>query len=394
VSDQAELTLASSWVAETAEKSYAARRASSTHMPGLDGLRGIAVLGVIIYHLPDGATSSLFGKLIAHAARLGWVGVDLFFVLSGYLITGILIDARGRPHYFRTFFGRRALRIVPVYVAFLLFSLWVSSPLGTSTIDAAARLHHLQWWYWTYLLNVYIALHGFTSIASGTLHLWTLAVEEQFYLLWPVAVLLLTSRALPRVALACLVVAELCRIVVVVLGWEGQVNYVLLPTRMDTLAAGAFLACAERDLGLAEKVRRWRFQIVLVSGAALLLPLLRDYTLDGQLWLTQLVGLPALALLSAMAVLHASRSEGWLASPPLRFVGKYSYGMYIWHGVIIAAIARYTDLLYPREPFNVALFYYLMSIAAAVAASMAIAFLSWYLIERPFVRLKRFLQYA
>lgn len=376
------------------EEKHLSDRRSQTYLPSLDGLRGIAILGVIIYHVPSNATTSLAAKLIAHAARLGWVGVDLFFVLSGFLITGILIDERARSRYFRTFFARRVLRIVPVYVAFLLFAMWISPALGIPPLDAAPRLRELQWWYWTYLINVYIALHGFASIASGTLHLWSLAVEEQFYLIWPIAVLLLSPRALPRVALGCIIAAELCRATFVALGAAGDVNYVLLPTRMDTLAVGAFLACAVRDPSLSKAVERWRRPIVIVAFAALLPPILIDYTLDGQMWLSQLFALPALAVLSGALVLYATSSNGWLAALPFRFVGRYSYGMYIWHGVIIALMARYTALLYPRAHVGAAMLYYAASIAVAVVASTVVALLSWYLIEHPFVRLKRFVRYA
>src|SRR6476469_9076558 len=102
---------------------------SKKYVPALDGLRGIAILSVICYHVrgPEGTTLS--HKILAHADALGWAGVDLFFVLSGFLITGILLDERARPRYFRTFFARRVLRIVPVYVAFLDFSMWVAPRL-------------------------------------------------------------------------------------------------------------------------------------------------------------------------------------------------------------------------------------------------------------------------
>ena len=111
----------------------------------------------------------LLHRLLAHANALGWAGVDLFFVLSGFLITGILLDERSRPRYFRTFFARRVLRIVPVYVAFLLFSMWVAPLLGLSTSAEVLHLRELQAWYWTYLLNIYVAIHGWAAVLFGAI---------------------------------------------------------------------------------------------------------------------------------------------------------------------------------------------------------------------------------
>ena len=354
----------------------------------------MAILAVILYHVRGPGGTSLFNKILAHADALGWVGVDLFFVLSGYLITGILIDERTRAHYFSTFFARRVLRIVPVYVAFLLFSMWISPLLGLSTLADVAQLRGTQFWYWTYLFNVYVAINGWVAAGAGPTHLWSLAVEEQFYLIWPLVVFLLPSRALPATATGCIVAAELCRIAFVVLGAPGNVNYVLLPTRMDTLAVGAFLACADRDAGLSLMIERWRRPAILAAFAALVVPLIIEHTLDPQRPLAQIVALPAIALLSGMLVLHARRSRGFLDSSALRFVGRYSYGMYIWHATVITAVALYAPPVLLRIGASQTLLYYFSSLAAVVAATILIALCSWYLIERPFVRLKRFVTYA
>ena len=241
------------------------------YVPALDKLRGLAILSVLLFHMPVLIRhDSLVEKLAINALGLGWAGVDLFFVLSGFLITGILIDERASPAYFRTFFARRILRIVPVYVAFLLFSMWIAPRIGVSPPASALRLRELQGWYWSYLINIYIALHGWSAAADGALHVWSLGVEEQFYLLWPVAVLLIPVRALPRTALACVVGAELFRIAFVLSAGKGEANYVLLPTRMDTLAVGAFLTCAVRNPDLMAKVDRWRRLLVGVALLALI----------------------------------------------------------------------------------------------------------------------------
>ncbi len=179
----------------TKESTASTSVATRAHVPALDKVRGLAILAVILFHtLPSAPNGTLVDSVVVHVLGMGWTGVDLFFVLSGFLITGILINERSRPHYFRTFFGRRILRIVPVYVAFMLFSMWIAPVVGASTAAAALRLRELQGWYWPYLTNIFIALHGWDATADGTSHLWSLAVEEQFYLLWPVAVLLIPLR--------------------------------------------------------------------------------------------------------------------------------------------------------------------------------------------------------
>ena len=367
---------------------------SKKYVPALDGLRGVAILAVICYHVrgPEGA--AILDRILAHADALGWAGVDLFFVLSGFLITGILLDARSRPRYFRTFFARRVLRIVPVYVAFLLFSMWVAPLLGLSTPAEALHLRKMQAWYWTYLLNVYVALHGWAAVGAGPTHLWSLAVEEQFYVLWPLVVLLASPRVLPKIAIGCIVAAEICRTGFALIQAPGEVNFVLLPTRMDTLAVGALLACAERNADLSSTIRRWLPPAMLASLAALLVTLVIEHTIDPQLPLAQLVALPAIAILSGAFVVHASKVGGVLNSSALRFVGRYSYGMYIWHLVVITGIAVYGPYVWKQLGTSQTLLSNLITLLTVVTLTVLVALLSWYVIERPFVRLKRLFVYA
>lgn len=297
-------------------------------------MRGLAILAVIAFHTTTVATA-------------GWMGVDLFFVLSGFLITGILLDARRSASYFRTFYARRILRIVPVYVAFLLVCL-------------ALGLLAEQGWYWSYLVNVWLTLHGWQD---GPTHLWSLAVEEQFYLAWPLAVWLLPPRTLPRVALGAIVVAELCRVALIVVHAPPQANYLLLPTRMDTLAVGAYLACVARGTA---RIPRW--PVVAAAVVALLAARGLAHAWDYERPAMQLLGYPAIAVLSGALVWN----NRWFANPVLRFFGRYSYGMYVWHWLVL----RYVHGALP-----------------ALAVTTAVALLSWYALEQPVLRLKRFFSY-
>lgn len=384
---------------ELVEESPPATTKTRVHVPALDTLRGLAILGVVLFHslaFAPAATphDSLLKRLGSHAFDIGWSGVDLFFVLSGFLITGILIDERSSPVYFRTFFARRILRIVPVYVAFMLFSLWLSPLLGATTSAEALRLRELQAWYWSYSINVFIALHGWDAAAGGTSHLWSLAVEEQFYLLWPVAVLLIPPRVLPRVALACVAAAELCRIAFVLVGAREEVNYVLLFTRIDTLAIGALLSCAVRNPDLLKKVDRWRGPLVAVALLALIATVLIQHALDFRRSLTQVLAFPAIAIFSGAFVLDAARNRRWLSALPLRFFGRYSYGMYIWHIAVLTVVANAFHDHFPSMLPTSSLGNYALYVVVAMATTVGVALLSWYLIEQPFLRLKRFVQYV
>ena len=371
-----------------------AKPRTRAYVPALDKLRGLALVSVVLFHtLPFAPHDSTSQRLTINVFDLGWAGVDLFFVLSGFLITGILIDERTKPAYFRTFFARRVLRIVPVYVAFLLFSMWAAPLIGATTPATALRLRELQGWFWSYLTNVFIALHGWTAMPDGTSHLWSLAVEEQFYLLWPIAVLVIPQRMLPRVALGCVVAAELCRAAIVVSGVGGEANYVLLPTRMDTLAIGAFLACAVRDPGLLGVLDRWRRPIIGAALLAVLVPTVMQHALSFERPMTQLLAFPAIAIISGGLVLDASRNSRWISALPLQFVGRYSYGMYIWHLVVISVVGHIFAADLPGMIPTSSTPSYLAFVVAVLAGTVAVALVSWYVIEQPFLRLKRFVQY-
>src|SRR5436190_1162893 len=171
--------------------------AAPPRLPALDGVRGIAALMVMSFHYWDGAGSRW--------PALGQTGVDLFFVLSGFLITRILLAARDSPGYFRNFYARRALRILPLYYGFLAVHQLLLPRLQGRESPPFAR----AWWFWVHLQNIPTTFPGL--IADGPGVYWSLAVEEHFYLVWPVLVLVVPSRWLPRVAGAVIVLALAAR---------------------------------------------------------------------------------------------------------------------------------------------------------------------------------------
>jgi len=360
------------------------------HLPALDGVRAIAILMVIVYHSLNGLPGITWAQAqFLNLTGAGWTGVDLFFVLSGFLITGILMDARGSAHSLRNFYARRVLRIVPVYVAFLLFSLWVAGPLGTSSAEEVTQLQRSQLWFWTYSENVMVALHSWSATSFPMAHLWSLAVEEQFYILWPLAVLLLSPMALKRTAAACIVAAEACRLALILHGGDGTVNFVMLPSRMDSLAAGAFLACAYRNPLLWSRVLHARKWIATTALVSILVLLITFHTVDKLAPVAQLVAFPSLVALGSIIVASAVGGSAWLSGSAMRFVGKISYGMYVWHLVVMRLLLTKVSVPETTSPRAWWMFYAVMALGT-VGGTIVVALISWHVIEQPFLRLKRF----
>ena len=382
----------------------------------LDGLRALAILSVFLYHLgrydqPHGAAAEALLTFVAS----GWAGVDLFFVLSGFLITGILLRQREAPGRFRTFYARRFLRIFPLYYALLLLFLVVLPRLTPQAehfwMEGASRE---TFWYWTYLSNLQAAFtgryhHHFLEIT------WTLAIEEQFYLCWPLVVWSCSRRTLIRICGGILAGAFLLR--------AGIVCFTALPplftynftlTRIDTLAAGALVAAlAQEEAGVAWLGRAARV-VLPVAGLgylALLLGLRIALVLRGvgaaQLGmapalaftvspLLQTVGYSLLALGFAALLVHtlSARAGGawvrFLQLAPVVRVGRYSYGLYLLH-VLGAEIARnsFEPARYQGSFLVAQGFFWLLSFVVSYGLAAA----SWHLLEAPCLRLARYFPY-
>jgi len=367
--------------------------------PVLDGVRGLAFLIVLFHHsvLFSGMSrDAAVDDLLYRLADSSWFGVDLFFVLSGFLITGILYETKGSSRYFRSFYGRRVLRIFPLYYGFLALALLVFPHLLPPASGQNLLAH--QGWYWTYLSNVYVAREGWQNPAHMG-HFWSLAVEEQFYLLWPLAVWALDRKWLLRLAAACFVGALALRIVTP-FGIDETAVYVLLPTRMDTLAAGAFLALLIRGERGASVLGRWPLVVFLACVVPLLVHFARAGVVGYYLPMERTVGytLFAGACASLIALTLQASPRAWLrrafSGRTLGFFGKYSYGLYVVHVPIVFFMG---DFGFRAESLprlgQSTLPGILAFVAVATTLSIACALASYQLWEARFLRLKKYLPY-
>lgn len=372
-------------------------------LPALDGLRGIAILLVMFYHFSySGSFAPSLSPVDAAYARIsgiGWVGVDLFFVLSGFLITGILYDSRARVGYFSSFYARRVLRIFPLYYAFVLLLLPVAARVGApEPAHLLEKLHDFRGWYLGYAVNFMLVFNGgWKADILGTAHLWSLAVEEQFYLVWPPLVLLLSRRALIRTSTVLVVLALVAR-VALRLGGAGEVAAYVLPfARMDALLLGALVALAMRKTGGVAPLARRAPAMLAASGvvAAATLVSAPARTSSASPWV-QTVGLTAIAvfwaalLVTAVAAPEGSRWGRLLRAPLLGTFGKYSYALYIFHPLVMMTlnVAGWGVDRFAALDASLQLGVHLAFTAFATLASLAVAWLSWNLMERHFLRFK------
>ena len=329
--------------------------AGSKHIPELDGVRGLAILVVTLYRFSrEIPTDSTVGTLIHSGLALGARGVELFFVLSGFLITGVLLDVRGIPRGFGNFIARRSLRIFPLYFATLGFCV-VFLPWLLQERNPFAAATEQQFYLWTYLTNIRMSWRG--EWCFGRLdHFWSLSVEEHFYLIWPLIVFAAPIRWLFKIALVGTIASATSRIVFAATSSNGVAPDVLSCFRFDSMLIGAMLVLHFRSPNRTTATdHRVAAMLVLQSPRANRLPKLFRMNF-------------------------------------LRTLGKYSYAMYVFQNPLIPIVALF--------PVTVTIMQWMggqTSIVAQIGYMVVMfmltfvsAVLSWHLYEKHFLKLKRF----
>lgn len=318
----------------------------------------------------------------------GWTGVDLFFALSGYLITDILLNTVEKPGYLKNFYARRVLRIFPLYY----LSLIVFFVLAPGFFSRYADYHTLienQGWFWSYLQNWYLARTGVQEPDVFLTHFWSLAVEEQFYLLWPLLLLVIRKpRNLYYFLLAGILAMNLLRIYASI-AWSSSLSaYTFEYTRCDAILAGALLACwmkfpRERRKGAVAALFA---VLVLIHLLYFFLHLSYGVPID---YLPaagySLVGIGFAIMVYGCIRNPPSRYKRLLSIPMLRFLGKYSYGIYVVHWPIYVICGRSADSL-PGSWFPHRVLFTIFLIGIEIFAAVLI----YHLIEKHFLKLKKY----
>ena len=344
------------------------------YMPELDSLRGLAVLLVLLFHgiaPPLSPNWSHAERILIAVSGYAWVGVNLFFVLSGFLITGILIDSKNDVHYYSRFYARRAFRILPALWCMLLVLL------------ISARID------WRFFGLSAFFLANFAPLLGVTLQygpLWSLAVEEHFYLLWPAAVRNLQRRTWIGIAVFIILATPVLR-------WLGYVHagrpagWVSLYTwcNLDGLALGALLAISVRAPNFRrEHLARVAFPLLLIGFAGCVLST-RSLAAIAIL-LSSACNIAALGLISCALLIGTTERKAFVDRPVLRFFGWLSYGLYLVHVfafyVIDIAFGRGWSLLRQSNNPVVAM---LLRFALGSALAIALAFLSRRSLETKFL---------
>jgi|HubBroStandDraft_4_1064222.scaffolds.fasta_scaffold28150_2 peptidoglycan/LPS O-acetylase OafA/YrhL len=362
-----------------------------SHVAALDGVRGLAILLVLVFHFTSWASDSVDIPVLFHWTTLGQRGVDLFFVLSGYLITGILWDTRRAAHFFKNFYMRRALRIFPLYYFAVLATVLLAAAFpGNPKYQAVAEQ---QAWLWTYTVNIAMALKSRWGF-YGMNHFWSLSVEEQFYLVWPFVVWRLERKTLIRVCFVLAAVAIAIRAWFALGMHTEQAPYVLTVCRMDSLLLGAALALETRGPEPAPGGwSTWSRRLGLGSLGLVLLaqtvPAIGSLT--GRAF--DLVVMPTVfAVIFAGMISATLARRGWLRrtfeQPVLRFFGRYSYGLYVFHHPLKQLWQKLVPLPRAAMVLHSDILGTVVFTCVGVAGSTAIAWLSFRLMESRFLALK------
>ena len=352
------------------------------HVVGLDGIRGVAVLLVFISHFhwilsPDPFLTKVTPwHFINRTFEAGFMGVDIFFVLSGFLITSLLMKDRStnQKNLFKRFYRRRALRLLPALYALLIADFFVSRWENFPG--------DIQWrttWHAILFLNNWNIVNNFGKAQNDLGHLWSLGIEEQFYLIWPLTIWLLAKLKIPsKMMIPLILFASLVVMVHRTSLWNDGTSWIILyirtDTRLDSLLIGAMFAYVYRHYQVPSKI------LNSVATLSFLGLVYIKYVLDKSPFIFEM-GWTIIALLAGFIILSVADGVFFVQKVftwrPLTMIGKVSYGLYLWHMPIFVLLGRHVTS--GSRPLRLLIGIILASVVTS---------LSWFFIEKPFLNLK------
>jgi peptidoglycan/LPS O-acetylase OafA/YrhL len=350
------------------------------HLKELDGIRGFAALMVMCFHFfqYNGFHGAPWKETIQKLSIFGQTGVNLFFVLSGFLITRILLSTKNETGFFQTFYIRRLLRIFPLYYLFLLLYYFVL-PLLSHTPLVPWRQ---QWYFWVYLQN-FAFTFGWSN--NGPNHFWSLAVEEHFYFFWPVLVYFLSLKKLTAAACGLILLSFVIRLVLMNTGFNSGFYFTF--TNLDGLAAGTLLAIKEKKNGLSSFSAK-KFGLLLTL---LFIPTIILWIFAGgkSLLFIQAFKFPLIAFVYyavtglVISTGHSKPVIKIFKNKGILYTGKISYGLYVYHPLIFMYYAVYGKTGY-----------FLPDLVLCFAAAFLIASLSYFFFESKILYFKKYFEYG
>lgn len=368
-----------------------------SHLPQLDGLRGMAIILVLFYHFFGifSMGDDLISNLIISISEIGWVGVDLFFVLSGFLITGILKKSKGKGGYFKNFYARRTVRIFPLYYLNLAIFFVLIPIILKNVPDEISKMAQSQFFFWTYLTNWYFAFQGSFNETPGG-YFWSLAVEEQFYLFWPFVVYFISTENLKKLCVLLFGLCFLLRATILFSGLSTTAAYTITFTHMDGLVAGSWLALMILD-GNIGRDDRYRAKIsISICLSVLFCIWLWQGTFHFWNFYVALVAYSVLAILFCSVLLLVLFSEydslvfKLSTFVPIKSFGIYSYSLYLIHVPLYHFLKK---ILYPGLNavfYNSKILPVMSLFFVSVTLVWILGYLSWNLYEKHFLAIKKY----
>jgi peptidoglycan/LPS O-acetylase OafA/YrhL len=374
-------------------------RKNNDHIVVLDGLRGLAIVLVLFAHfVREDFLIKHFpftGPIITKLSLMGLTGVSLFFILSGFLITGILLNAKNKRNYFRNFYARRILRIFPLYYL-SLFLVFMILPSIINFTAQSTFLKNSQIWLWTYMSNFPTVAGIWNKSEQFALgHFWSLSVEEHFYLIWPLVIYLTDIKKLKIICKVIIVLSLLSGLISTLL----MANYVTLKfftwttiTFSGALAIGALLAVHKHEHGSLLEISKISKYLLSVFGILFLIigftprrynPELRGLIEHQISWFLYTGLMISIINIDSTAFLYKIFTNRLLL-----VFGKISYGIYVFHGILMPFFEKHLDIEQFSDkigsPIFGTLFYYIITFGSVFLISL----LSWTLIESQILKLK------